>query len=191
MKKVLWIDTETTGLKPDKHGLIQIAYIYEEDNVIKEKGNIKSSIMQGDMIDDEALEVNGLDPKDLITFPDAKEAFNSFLLVLEKYVDKRNYRDKIMLAGYNTSFDIEFLKKWFEKNNNYDFKKYFHRKFYDVMQVGIGLSINGLIDVKDNKLVTMCERMGIELNPHDAMNDIIATYELNDVLFNFRCKRRN
>lgn len=35
--KILWIDTETTGLDPDKHGIIQLAMIVDIDGQIKGK----------------------------------------------------------------------------------------------------------------------------------------------------------
>lgn len=41
MKKVLWIDTETTGLNPKVHGLREVAFIVEVDGVEKEKGVFK------------------------------------------------------------------------------------------------------------------------------------------------------
>jgi len=179
MNKILWIDLETTGLDPDKHGVIQISALYEEDNEIKDRINLKSGVFEKDIIDERAMEINGIKPMDLIKYPEPKIAMADFLLFLENYVDKGDYKDKIYLAGYNTSFDISFLKNWFQKNSNYDFNKYFHRKFIDVMQVAIFFNYNKIIQTKNNKLKTMCDYFGIELAPHDAMNDILATHSLS------------
>lgn len=38
MKKILWLDTETTGLNPKIHGLREFAFIIEIDGIEVEKG---------------------------------------------------------------------------------------------------------------------------------------------------------
>jgi DNA polymerase III epsilon subunit-like protein len=48
------------------------------------------------------------------------------------------------------------------------------------MQVVIYLNKIKKINTNNNKLTTLCDYFNIELDPHDAMNDIEATYELNE-----------
>lgn len=61
-KKILWLDVETTGLNPKKHGLREIAYILVIDNEI-----VKKDVLQIDPrtykhkmieIDNKALELS-------------------------------------------------------------------------------------------------------------------------------------
>ena len=180
MNKVLWIDVETTGLDKDKHGLIQLAYIYEEDGEIKETDSIVARLFEDDIVDLRALEINGVNPIILNQYPSPHKSFNKFLSFLNKKVSVEDYKDKVTIVGYNTQFDIGFLRKWFEKNNNNVFDKYFNRKYIDIMQMAIYLNYIKKINTINNKLITLCDYFNIELNPHDAMNDIKATYELSE-----------
>lgn len=182
MNKVLWIDLETTGLDPEKHGVIQIACVYEENKQVVSKINIQTNIFDGDLIDPRAMDVNKVFEEDMKRFAHPSEAFKDLITFLERHVNKLDYNDRMYLAGYNVGFDINFLKKWFEKNKNYNFNKYFYRKHIDVMQAVIFLSYYNFIHPENHRLTTLCEYYDIYLDAHDAMSDILATRELSNKL---------
>ena len=46
------------------------------------------------------------------------------------------------------------------------------------MQIALYMDLFLHFDFNDHKLGTVCEQLGIELDAHDAMNDIRATREL-------------
>ena len=50
MKKLLYFDTETTGLDPVRNGIIQIAGIIVIDGEVKEEFNIKMQPHENDEI---------------------------------------------------------------------------------------------------------------------------------------------
>ena len=52
--KVCWIDTETTGLDPEENGLLQVAYIIEENGHIIAEDNLKIKPFEIDKIDEKA-----------------------------------------------------------------------------------------------------------------------------------------
>ena len=86
--------------------------------------------------------------------------------------------EKFQIVGYNTSFDIGFIKAWF-KDNDAKFSDYFTYKDIDVFALVKHLRLFGLmIDCENDKLSTVCKYFGIEIDAHDAMNDIVATREL-------------
>ena len=61
-KKILWLDTERTGLNPDKHGIRELGYIIEINGEIVEKDvlyiNSWSYIKKDVAIDLKALELS-------------------------------------------------------------------------------------------------------------------------------------
>ena len=81
---MLWLDTETTGLNPKKHGVIQIACLYEEGKIPYPQNipvifNELSNCM-GCKIDKEALRINGHKKKKIKGYPENTfEHFIDFL----------------------------------------------------------------------------------------------------------------
>ena len=179
MKKLLYIDTETTGLYPNKHGLTQVAAIIVIDGEEKERIDlpINPSTYRTftPIIDDKALEIQGRTRDQLSLNESSHYQFGEFVSILKEHLEED---EKIQIAGYNTSFDIGFVKAWF-RDNNASFSDYFTYKDVDVFALVKHLRLLGLLDGCENdKLSTVCEFYGIELDAHDAMNDIVATREL-------------
>jgi len=182
MKKVLWIDTETTGLHPKKNGLREIAFIlnidgitvYQEEFFIDPRTYNKSI-----EIDPKALELSGKTIEDLDEYYDSRRVFATVKSIFDEFVDKDDKDDYFILAGYNVKFDNNFLKAWFEDNGaGEEWNKYIHYKVLDVFPLVITLKHLGLIETKNDKLKTVCEYFDIALEEHNAMEDIQATYNL-------------
>lgn len=187
MKKVIYIDVETTGLDPAKNGLIEVACIVEIDNKEVErfvfninpfKYNKKIEIV------DEALKVNGKTIEDLKSYPKSKKQYKKFIKFLDKYIDKMDKNDKFQPAGYNVSFDIKMLRAWFIDNGNIFFGSYFGHKDLDVFALVKHLTYSEVIKTKNEKLKTVCDYFKIEINAHNALDDIIATKKLHHLLIN-------
>lgn len=179
--KLLYMDTETTGLDAQKHGLTQIAAIVvidgeEIDRIVLD---INPFTYGYDVdVEDKALEITGKTVEMISAYPDQWKQHSIFIEFLENHVADRNRKDVFQIAGYNTSFDIGFIKRWFDVNEVY-FSRYFSYKDVDVFALVKHFRLFGLLDgCKDDKLGTVCEYYGIELDAHDAMNDIVATREL-------------
>ena len=56
--KLLFLDTETTGLEPGKHGVVQIAGIIEIDGVVKEEFDFLCRPFDGQLYEARALEMD-------------------------------------------------------------------------------------------------------------------------------------
>ena len=181
MAKIFWFDVETTGLDKTKHALIQIAYIIEIDSVIKESGNIFIQPFKTDLIDDAALRVNKRSKEEMFKEPflfpeDAYEKINE---IFSKYIDKYNKEDKFYPAGYNVSFDCDFLSNFFLKNNDKYFGSWFNGRNLDPKYLLALLSYEGKIDLPKHSLAEACKYFKVDLKEaHDAMSDITATREL-------------
>lgn len=180
MTKTLYLDTETTGTDCRRHGLVQLAMIVDIDGEIKAEKSWYIKPFEADVIDDEALEVNGLTMEQLKEFPAASDFYRELIAFLEQYVDKYDRSDKFYPAGFNVDFDMKFLKRFFDKCGDPYFGSWFNGKNVDPLPWLRALDWTGKISLPDYKLATVCEHYGIPLGEkaHDAMADIRATREL-------------
>ena len=182
MKKALYFDVETTGLNPWKNDIIQFACLVEINGEVKEEFETKIRPISFENIDQKALEVHKYTVAQLETFPHPKEAYNSIIRVLEKYVSKFDKNDKFIPAGYNVKFDADFLQNFFKKNDDKYYGSWFNWRFVDPMYTLYQMDYERRIALPDYKLSTVCTHFGISLNAHDALSDIKATRQLVDIL---------
>ncbi len=178
--KTLWFDTETTGLDPKENDIVQIAALYEVDKEIVDKIQLQMQPINWGSVSEEALKVNGYTLDDLRGFMPADAAYCQLVKFLNKYIDRYNKADKLLSAGQNVRFDIDFLRQFFFKNNNQYFGAYFDYHALDLQAMTALLVRNKMLEVENFKLTTVAEAVGVDLgeNAHDAMNDIIATREV-------------
>lgn len=178
MYKVLWIDTETTGLNHWEHDIIQLSGMVEVDGKIKKTFNYKCQPINWGTIQDKALEVHGMDRETLATFDGPHITQGTFEGMLGQYVNKFDKSDKFTLAGYNIGFDLDFLKSWWKRCGAQYFGSYFEYKPLDVYPLACMAQDFYGWPVPNHKLATIADFMGIELKAHDAMSDITVTREI-------------
>ena len=136
-KKMLWIDTETTGLDPNKNGVIQIAALYEEGKIPYYANtpvifNELSNAM-GCKIDKEALRINGHKKKKIKKYP--ADTFEHFIDFLDDKVNKFNKEDKMTIMGYNVKFDLEMLHGWAKREKYEYLGSYLDWRVVDVLVI--------------------------------------------------------
>jgi DNA polymerase III epsilon subunit-like protein len=181
MNKVLWLDTETTGLNPKVHGLREVDGVEKEKCVFKINPFTYTS--KKVEIDDYALSISGVTIEDLQGYERSSYCFKEFCNILTKYVNTDDKKDVFMIAGYNVSFDVGFIKDWFREVGLYDsYKDLFHYKNLDVFPLVITLKHLGLIDTVDDKLKTVCKHFNIQIDVHNALSDIQATKNLYELI---------
>ena len=192
--KILYIDTETTGLDPVKNGILQISGIVEINNEQVEKFDIKIKPFETDEINPKSLDICKISLEDIKGFTSPEEGFKQLLEIFDRHVNRYDKNDKFVFCAYNADFDIGFLKEFFIKNGDKYFFAYV-KYIKDPFQVVKYLAASRLIDAKNNKLGTICEYFGIEFkNAHDAMADVIAVMELSkrlDILLLYGMKSCN
>lgn len=180
--KVFWMDTETSGTDPKKHGLIQIGYIIEIDYKAMADGNIFiDPTSYGKELDPEALEYNGITPEEIKekSVP-ISEIWLTLHRVLGTYVNKYDRNDKFVIGGHDVEFDIDFLKAlWDHFGDKY---------FYSYFQIGTAIDTKKLASwwmwtggfettPASTKIMDITNVLGIEIEgkEHDALNDITLT----------------
>ena len=187
MKKVLWLDVETTGLDCRKHGLREVGFIIEIDGVEVDKGVFKINpftyTTKDVVIDDYALEISKVSIEDLKSYDRVSYCFKELMKKLVKYVNVNDKNDCFVIAGYNTAFDIGFIKEWFKEMGLLDsYKDLFHYKSLDVFSIVFALRHIGLNSAENDKLETMCNYFGIGIGAHNALSDIEATKKLYELI---------
>ena len=187
MKKVLWLDVETTGLDCRKHGLREVGFIIEIDGVEVDKGVFKINpftyTTKDVEIDDYALEISKVSIEDLKSYDRVSYCFKELMKKLVKYVNVNDKNDCFVIAGYNTAFDIGFIKEWFKEMGLLDsYKDLFHYKSLDVFSIVFALRHLGINSAENDKLETMCNYFGIEIEAHNALSDIEATKKLYELI---------
>lgn len=179
--KLFFIDTETTGLDPQKNGIIQIGGIIEIDGKEKEHINLLVRPFSDDIIDEKALEVNKTTKEKIANFPSPREVYQNLTKTMLKYISKYDRSDKFHFIGYKSCFDDDFLRAWFKKNGDDYFGSYFFYPPIDVMNMAAIHFIETRSNFANFKLMTVAQAIGIEIDEdkaHDAMYDIEITKKL-------------
>lgn len=186
MKKVLWIDTETTGLEVEKHGLREVACLVEIDNVVVDEFsfNIDTTTYKNEKyISKYVRKAMGVTEDKLSEYNSSAVQIDYFISKIKKYTDLDDKNDKFIMAGFNVGFDFDFIEDWFKDNLNYvDFDYSFGYQKIDVLELVRNFKYLDLFETKNNKLETLCKYFNIEIDAHKALSDIKATKELHSVL---------
>ena len=117
-QKLFYLDVETSGLDPQKHGIIQISGEIEINGKTKEKFNWRVSLFKSQKVSSEALEITGTTVEQIRGYEDPIVVFKELKEMLEKYVSPYNKKDKFFMVGYNShKFDSEFFRASSGKHN--------------------------------------------------------------------------
>ena len=181
MSKIMFIDTETTGLEIERHALVQIGAIIEIDGEVKEKINLDIAPFPNAEISESALRVIGKSPSELTAYPSSVSQYKEFKSILAKYVDKYNKADKFHFVGYNAVFDDAFLRKFFKRNGDSYYGSFFWWPPIDVAQMAQLTFMETRASFKSFKLQDVATKMGLDVNAeqlHDALFDVELTRDI-------------
>lgn len=120
-QKRFLVDTETTGTNPKLNGIIQLSCMAQIDGVLQTKFlDMKIQPFPNDVIEDTALEVNGITREELFSEDRLKPkvAFLRLLEFLATYVDRYDKTDKLHFVAFRAGFDSDFIREWFAKNGD-------------------------------------------------------------------------
>lgn len=176
--KFCFLDVETTGLDVYKCDIWQLAAIITIGGEVVDKKNFLMAPSRNALIIQTALDLQGLSEDYLWGLPEREKVFKDIKKFLGRFVSKYDKFDKFFPIGYNVNFDMDFMRKFWEKQGDRYFGSYFTSASFDVMGlVGYYAAITGT-QFKNFKLVTACEHFNIPLDAHDASSDIEATRTL-------------
>ncbi len=193
--KVIFIDVETTGTNPELNGLTQVSGCIQIDDQVRESFDYYLRPFPRDVIEDAALKVTGLDRRQFLLpddpnflhvdgqdFVDPYEVFTQLKQLLANHIDQYDKNDKFQFVGYNAhSFDMPFMRKFWEKNNDRFFGSWFWYPCLDVMLLWAQILQPERAQLTNFKLATVARHCGIEVDDsrlHDSQYDIELTREL-------------
>lgn len=162
------IDTETTGLDPKKHEIIQIGIVHFEISdtgnlIIQDKSEYKIRPSNIFAASPEALKINGYTQEAWLNSLPFKVCFP----VLEKYFAASDH-----LLGQNLIFDLKFISKHYWR---YGLKMPKLPKYIDTKYLGQQLVTEGKIS--SCSMDSMCKHFDIKFNgrAHTALADCERT----------------
>lgn len=182
IRKVLFFDTETTGLDPVKNDIIQLSGIVEIDGKIKEEFNFFSQPFNYDNVSPEAMAKHGISIDTIKQFPKPHLLRSRLIDFLSRYINKYDKSDKFYPAGHNVRFDMDFLSENFKKNNDKYFGSWLFWHALDLRQLSTILRYKGLLETENLKLEILAKNFNVELKAHDAMSDIRCTREIIGII---------
>ena len=116
--KLLFLDTETSGIDCNKDQIIEIgAVIFElQDYELKLLDYFQTTIALRKILDERITRITGITEGELVTAPSLVKAQNMYNNWIEKYENSI-----AGIVGHSIDFDIGFLKKedWFLPTNSY------------------------------------------------------------------------
>lgn len=182
--RFLWIDTETTGLEVTDSAAFEVAMILvDSGKVICSRCFFLNPLSETIKYHEEAGKVHGYSENDIRSFPTESEQVQKIASFLkdarELWMKDGSKTEKMIVAGYNVGFDIKHLKALLERNGFY-YGDYFSDVVADVfLQVKKAGEMRILPYLKNRKLATVAEHLGIDIGKaHDALSDIKATREV-------------
>lgn len=183
MIKHCFIDLETTGLDPVKHGVIQIAGIIVVDREEKDRFDFTVRPHEMKIVESDALKVNKRTQDEIAGFRSPENVHVNLCDAFTWYVDQYECTDKMFFLGYNVRFDYDFLWQWFKDCGDKYFGSWFWNPPIDVMQAAIIYLQDRRAQMENFKLATVARELGIEVKEeelHDAMTDIELTKQIWD-----------
>jgi DNA polymerase III subunit epsilon len=180
MKKLIFIDTETTGINREESGIWQIGGIIECGKR-KEEFLFECDIFTHNDFDPIVTEVTGITLEKLSALPDPADIHVQFVKLLDKYVDRFDKKDKFTAINYGASFDEDMLVKWFKSNDD----DYFHSWFWHPWTCVMNMAALSLQDerpqLRNFKMETVAEYLGIKFDSnklHNALYDAQIAREI-------------
>lgn len=181
---IMAFDTETTGLIPSKHCLIQIAGVFFVNGEREQNFNFEMAPHPKAEIDKSALAENQRKLNEIKELPDQKIVFEKFLKMVLKL--KGHPNNRITLLGFNNSrFDNIFLEKWFAVNSTISPYSIFRPESLDVMVLATQYLLNRRQYMPNFKLATVATELGIQfnvINLHTAIDDTELTLKIYDAI---------
>jgi DNA polymerase-3 subunit epsilon len=194
-QKLVFIDVETTGVDPQRNGLTQISGCVQIGNQVMESFDYFVRPYAHDEIEDAALDVTGIDRRQFLPpehpdflavpgqeFEDPHFIYARMVVMFGKYVSQYDKTDKFQFVGYNAhSFDMPFMRRFWEKNNDRFFGSWFWYPCLDVMLVWAQILQTTRSELTNFKLATVARHCGIKVDEsrlHDSQYDIELTRDL-------------
>lgn len=172
------IDTETTGLVPGKHTVVQVGIVRYSYGVAREE--IMFRFRPTGEISESALKINGLTASELMLYPTETDLLRESLKGWMTEYELQH----IPVLAHNWAFDSAFLRTVLP-----DYNKYF-RRYEDSNALALALQRAGILPEISTSLQSLAEHFGIDSGEaHTAIDDAKTTYAVYRALLGLLDKR--
>ena len=172
----VFFDVETTGVNPKLHSIHQLAGCIEVNGEVVEYFDIRCKPYPKAQIDPGALKVCNVTEAQIMAYPDMKIAYKQLILMLSKYIDKFDTKNKAHLVGFNNRFfDDVFLRVFFELNGDLYIGSWFYTDSLDCIVLASQYLLDRREGMQNFKQGTVAKELGIEVDKtrlHDARYDV-------------------
>lgn len=182
--KRCFIDVETTGLKPEQHGVWQIAAIVEIDGKVEDKFTLTFRPHYSTGWDKGAREIVPFDTFGRLESGCAMlsdDAHEELKQRLSKHVDTYNRQDKFFFLAYNAYFDWNFMQAFFTQHDDKYFGSLFAYPPIDIAALAAECLQDERLALPNFKLPTVARHFGIEIQDirlHEAGYDVELAHGL-------------
>jgi DNA polymerase III alpha subunit (gram-positive type) len=183
---VAWIDSETTGLDLGKHEMWQLATIIESDFKVADVAkNFLFAPLYPERASKEALEKTNMTIEKLKSLPDRKKTIRA---MIDFFVERKNKTgEKIILAGYNSGFDVKFLQQTFDEVEPGIFWKLFMYEVLDVLPLVWMSRALDMFKSENMKLETVANTLNIQVKSDQGFHDALYDVRVSRLLFYKLC----
>ena len=180
MKPLFFFDTETSGTDPERHAILQIAWLIDIGGEI-----VHEQVFDVLPAPDDELVLAALDVNNFTLERMRAGKSLSYVVAALKGVLDENIPLSFLPVGHNVNFDVSFLITAFKKTNAY-FRSIDFKRPLDTRALATYCAYRGLLETENYKLETLANHFSIPIDAHDALSDIRATrtlfYKLHDLL---------
>jgi DNA polymerase III epsilon subunit-like protein len=182
VSKVLAFDVETTGLDSSRHDIIQLAMLMIIDHKVVDRGVFYMRPRSVESVDPQALTIHGLGLDTIMEYERPMLVHQAIVNFLGEHIDKYDTTDKAYPLAFRADFDISFLKAHFEACKDPYMGSWVNtRMALDPLPLFRLLDYWGVVALPNYKLGTLAKHFDIELQAHDALSDIEATWALFEI----------
>lgn len=177
MSKIIFFDTETTGLDPLKCGMHQLAGEVVVNDEVVDKFDYRINPFKECEVSYVALAISNTKALDFLKYNQEFQVLYMFTEKIYKYKEHTKAKDKLFLATWarDPAFDVKFLKAFFERNKNTStFESLFWSNFIDVKSLATHYLQERRHDIESFNLASVAKYLGIEVDEsklHSAMYD--------------------
>lgn len=178
---ICFIDTETCGLDPYKNQVLTAAMKIVQPGKPDTTKEISFGLLQSTVINDKALEVNGITREEIKKFPSAQDTYKELINFLQQFVNPYDRTDKMIFAGYNARFDYDMMRAMFERLGDKYFGSWFWFPPLDIMNTAMDALQEDRAKLSDFKLGTVARFLNVEVDKsklHGALYDIELAIEV-------------
>lgn len=185
--KIIFFDTETTGLDPKVNGIHQLAGEIAIGDEVFEKFDFRIKPFKGCKIDPKALEISNTKALDLKKYEKESQIYFLLYEILERHLDYKDKKDKFFLAGWRVpEFDVKFLQAFYERNTQGNiFKSYFWSNPIDIKVLATQYLIDKRQEMESFSLVSVAKYLGVEVNEsklHSAAYDAYLSRKIYEIV---------